>query len=114
MATEYGTREYTCQSVKYRTADAVECAGVALELERQPQPLKLKRYINNVGGSCERKLGNFAVEVLLGSWADVSLDGLCKADVPTAYQTKVFPSKGNTICFSVQNRSSVPSFKSLS
>lgn len=28
VATEYGTREYTCQSVKYRTAEAVECAGV--------------------------------------------------------------------------------------
>lgn len=28
VAIEYGTREYTCQSVKYRAADAVECAGV--------------------------------------------------------------------------------------
>ena len=28
VATEYGTREYTCQSVKFRTAEAVECAGV--------------------------------------------------------------------------------------
>lgn len=108
VATEYGTREYTCQSVKYRTADAVECAGVTLNLERQPQPLKLTRYINYVGGNSGRKSGNFAVRVLLGCWADVSLDGLCEADVPTAYQTKVFPFKGNTICFSVQNRSSVP------
>ena len=73
VAIEYGTREYTCQSVKYRTADALECAGVALDLERQPQPLKLMRSISNVGGSCERKLGNFAVGVLLGSWADVAL-----------------------------------------
>lgn len=29
VATEYGTREYTCQSVKYRPADAVEWAGIA-------------------------------------------------------------------------------------
>lgn len=74
VATEYGTREYTCQSVKYRTADAVECAGVTLDLERQPQPLKLKRYKNNVGGSCRRNAGGFVIGILLGSWADVSTD----------------------------------------
>ena len=64
VATEYGTREYTCQSVKFRSADALEWAGVASM--RQPQPLKLMRYKSYVGGNSGRKPGNFAVGVLLG------------------------------------------------